>query len=397
MNGLIDYKKVFTDYPPIGDESLEKYFVRLSKLHNGIPSARSFEKWWHQLDLSKDRKKAISINPDLIVTGKAELAPQLHDAVHELLSSRKKGHTIESLSDYFNVGATKIREAISTLQHQGKNVRVTEGGDVELSSIIEEEHPTVFSTGLEFKFGVTADNHYCSTYCREDVCNKLYDIFKEEGITTVFQLGNILEGEKEHNKYEIIKSGIGGQVGYLIENFPKRDGIITHFITGDDHEGWWTQREGINVGRHIQHEAEASGRFDLKYLGHMEHDIIMKQAKGFGVMRLIHAGGGSSYATSYTSQKYVESLQAGEKPHIILVGHFHKFDWCYPREVHVIQCGCTQDQSSFMRKKKIAAHVGGVIIRGKQRLDGSIERLLVEWIPFYDKGYYDKAWKYRTQ
>jgi hypothetical protein len=33
------------------------------------------------------------------------------------------------------------------------------------------------------------------------------------------------------------------------------------------------------------------------------------------------------------------------------------------RNVHVVQLGCFQDQSLFMRQKKLAAHIGGWIIR----------------------------------
>jgi hypothetical protein len=44
----------------------------------------------------------------------------------------------------------------------------------------------------------------------------------------------------------------------------------------------------------------------------------------------------------------------------------------------------------FMRKKKIAAHVGFVIVRMKQNPDdGHIEREQVEWNPFFDRGFYE--------
>jgi len=71
----------------------------------------------------------------------------------------------------------------------------------------------------------------------------------------------------------------------------------------------------------IEDEAKRNGRNDLIFIGHMERDIEYKQAKGSSIIRVIHAGGGSAYAVSYTSQKYVESLQGGEKPQIVLVGH----------------------------------------------------------------------------
>ena len=205
----------------------------------------------------------------------------------------------------------------------------------------------------------------------------------------------MIDGEARFNKFDIHKYGLQNQVEYFVKTWPQRKGMTTHFITGDDHEGWYTQREGVNVGQFIQLAAENAGRHDLKYLGHMEHDIRLKTAKGQATMRLIHAGGGSSYATSYTAQKIVESYQGGEKPNILLIGHYHKAEYGFPREVHCIQVGCTLDQTPFMRKKKIQAHVGGWTVSFSQDELGNIHGFTPQWHPFYDKGYYDKAWKYR--
>jgi hypothetical protein len=246
------------------------------------------------------------------------------------------------------------------------------------------------------KYGLTADNHLASSYARLDVLNALFDIWKAEGVETVFQCGNILDGECRFNIHDLLAHGIGGQVQYLIDNWPQREGIVTKFITGDDHEGWWIQREGINIGRHIQQEAEAAGRNDLQYIGHMEKTIELKCGAGSSLLRLIHAGGGSAYATSYTAQKIVESYQGGEKPNILLIGHYHKFEYGYPREVHTVQPGCTSDQSPFMRKKKIAAHVGGCTIEFDQDDRGIIHNFKVAWMPFYDRGFYTNVgeWRY---
>ena len=95
---------------------------------------------------------------------------------------------------------------------------------------------------------------------------------------------------------------------------------------------------------------------------------------------------------SKINTKYVEMLQRNDIPDIVLVGHFHKFDYSYPREVHVIQVGCLQDQTPFMRKRRLQAAVGGCIIRVKQANNGMILSLNVEWIPFYDKKFYEYKW-----
>jgi hypothetical protein len=180
------------------------------------------------------------------------------------------------------------------------------------------------------------------------------------------------------------------QLDYLIDNWPVKDGIITEFIAGDDHEGWYQQREGIEVGRYLELRSKKQGRNDLVYLGYGECDVSLRSGAGSAVMRVVHPGGGSSYAISYTDQKRTESYQGGEKPQIEIVGHYHKFNQGYPREVHAVQCGCTCDQTMFMRKKRLQAHVGFVTVKIKQDSSGAVTRFAVEWHPRFDRGYYEK-------
>lgn len=264
------------------------------------------------------------------------------DSLHTFLKFQKKTMTLEQLSDHFNCGITRIKTAMEQLSVGGHNIRIVSGA-VELSRDIPKSEPTKIDVGKlkgrVVRFGLTADNHLGSKYCRLDVLNALFDIWEREGIKTVYQLGNMIDGEERFNKFDIIAYGINGQADYFADNWPRRDGMTTYFITGDDHEGWYVQREGIDIGRFLEDTAIRKGRGDLKYLGHMEHDICFTGKKQTSIMRLVHAGGGSAYATSYSVQKIVESYQGGEKPHILLVGHYHKAEYGYPREVHVLQAG----------------------------------------------------------
>jgi hypothetical protein len=122
----------------------------------------------------------------------------------------------------------------------------------------------------------------------------------------------------------------------------------------------------------------------------------LKAKKGEAWMRVMHGGGGTAYALSYKPQKIVESFQGGEKPNILLIGHYHKFSHDYIRDVHTIQMGCTQDLTPFMLSKHIQAHVGGGIIDFCQADTGEINNFRCQWFPFYDRKFYegiDKVWK----
>jgi hypothetical protein len=351
--------------------------------------------------LSKEILDGLAIYVAALITYSAGEKPaaQSFDLTAKLKDAFKKKDVIslDELSNAFDIGIGRVRDSIEKLIAEGFNYKI-DGNNVIFSRIIPKSESTVLKiekprSGF-YKFGVVGDNHLCSRYERLDVLNALYDHFAEEGIEIVYNTGNWIDGEARFNKHDLNVHGFNRQLDYWIKNYPQRKGIVTHYITGDDHEGWYTQRDGINVGETSQLLATRSGRDDLKYIGHMEADIILPAPQGQTVIRVQHPGGGSAYAISYTAQKIVESFSGGEKPDILLIGHYHKAEYCYTRGVHVVQTACTQDQSPFMRKKRLAAHLGGWIIEVKTDDSGAVTRFKQEFFPFYDKGYH-KKWGYK--
>lgn len=140
--------------------------------------------------------------------------------------------------------------------------------------------------------GLVSDTHLCCKEQRLDALHAQYDLFAAEGITTVLHAGNIVDGYIPRiNGASVIVSGIDDQALYVVDNYPARKGITTHFITGDDHEGWW-QKEGFNFGAYLQGLAEKSGRSDLRYLGHVEADVDVTTKHGIVRIKVQHPGGG---------------------------------------------------------------------------------------------------------
>jgi hypothetical protein len=324
----------------------------------------------------------------------------LTEKIKQRVYNKHDKPTLSELSDAFDCGITKIRQAIEELQSTGYNISI-ENDYVIFDNLIQKNDDTVLSIEKNvhgfYRMGVCGDNHLCSKYERLDVLNALYDKYEAEGITVVYNTGNWIDGEARFNKHDLHTHGLDNQIRYMIEKYPQRKGITTKYITGDDHEGWYTQREGVDVGRYLQYKALEAGRSDLVFLGHMEHDEIIKAPNGQTKLRVLHPGGGSSYAISYTSQKIVESYTGGDKPDILIDGHYHKAGYNFIRGVHVVQAGCTQDQTPFMRKKKLAAHLGGWIIDFTTDDKGAVIRFRQEFFPFFDKQYYSDSWKYRWQ
>lgn len=309
----------------------------------------------------------------------------------DLLRLLRKPTTIKQLGSKLRIHATDVEQALTDLEGSGYIVervgqRVTLGVAVPESArrIVRANH----FIDKPVLFGIVADMHMCSKSERLDVVNAAYDEFAAQGIDTVLCPGNYVDGEARFNRYELYAHGIADQCQYCIDHWPQRKGIKTFYIDGDCHEGWYLTREGIEFGRYLMLEAQRQGREDLVYLGSMEADIELKAPKGSAVIKIMHPGGGTAYAISYAVQKLAESYQGGEKPAVAIVGHYHKFEYSFPRSIHMLQPGCCQDQTRFMRKLKLAAHVGFSTIELQQDVGGSITRFTPTFFPFWDRGYY---------
>jgi len=308
-----------------------------------------------------------------------------------LIRFLRKPKTINNLTDLLSISTIQVNEMLDALIQSGYSI-VKKGNSVQISSGIKSgEYHKINPRNLwgrELKFGVLSDSHLASKYERLDVLESAYNVFVKENIKVVYHAGNLVDGEARFNKYELYAHGITDQTLYALDHYPQRSGIETHFITADDHEGWWQQREGIDFGRYLTLEANERGRKDLVHLGYQEVDIELEGKNGSAIMRLLHPGGGSAYAISYAVQKIIESFQGGEKPQIVVCGHYHKFGYFCPREVHCLLTGCTEDQSRFMRKNKIQANVGFSIVTLIQADNGTITSFKVDWHPFFDRKYY---------
>lgn len=247
----------------------------------------------------------------------------------------------------------------------------------------------------KFKVGLSSDQHLCSKYERLDVLNDLYDKFAARGVSVVLNAGNWIDGEARFNRHDLHTHGMDAQVDYLIENYPQREGITTYAVAGDDHEGWYSQAFGIDIGKHVERKMREVGRKDWVDLGYMEAftPLVNRESGKVSQLLTIHPGGGSAYAVSYQPQKLVESFQGGEKPGALFIGHYHKMSFNLIRGVFTFQCGATQDQTPFMRKKRIDAHVGGWVVElAQDPATGALVSCACECFQYFNRGYYNDRW-----
>jgi hypothetical protein len=239
-----------------------------------------------------------------------------------------------------------------------------------------------------FLFGAAGDLHAGSKYTRWDAREDLYRQFIDAGAQCNFDTGNWIDGEARFNTYDLEVHGLHAQCKHLAREHPR--GLPTYAVWGDDHEGWYVQREGIDVGRYNESIMREAGH-DWTDLGFMEAHVVLRNANSgeSSTMAVAHPGGGSAYALSYAIQKIIESLEGGEKPAVGLYGHYHKLWAGNIRNVWCVQTGCQLDQTPFMRKKRLEAHVGGSLVKLRQDpRTGAITSMTPELIRYFNREYY---------
>lgn len=293
--------------------------------------------------------------------------------------------------------ADKLGRSKTAIDRQADRLPKTQGQclqhDVDLPAPSFGRIPlAIINHGEWIRIGLVSDTHLACREERLDALHAHYDLMKQEGLTTVFHAGNIVDGFVPRiNGASVLESSIDGQAQYVADKYPRRDGITTYFITGNDHDGAWQGgKEGFNFGAYLEYVCQQNDRTDLKYVGHVEADIAIKTAaKRDTIVRISHPGGGCPYARSYVAQKVCESYEGNEKPAILLLGHHHVSNYLNERNIHVINLPGFQSQTIFGRTKKLRYEIGGAILEFKVNpKDGAVTRCRVEFNLFFDRGYY---------
>lgn len=241
----------------------------------------------------------------------------------------------------------------------------------------EPEHHEGKWNGTEtLRFAIIGDTQIGSKYTQLTHLHNFYDICAREGIKTVYHTGDLIEGLKMRvgHEYELYEVSADEMRDDVVANYPKREGITTHFITGN-HDASIYKHVGYDIGQAI-----ANLRPDMNYLG---RDCAVINLTPNCTLELRHPWDGTAYALSYKPQKMIEAMESDSKPNILAIGHYHKAEYLFYRNVHALQTGCFQGQTPFTRGKGISVHMGGWIVTVKVDSNGYIQRFTPEYVPYY--------------
>lgn len=241
----------------------------------------------------------------------------------------------------------------------------------------EPEHHESKWDGTEvIRFAIIGDTQLGSKYTQLSYLHSFYDICEKEGIKDVYHTGDITEGLKMRigHEYELYTVSADEMRDDVVKNYPKRDGITTYFITGN-HDASIFKQVGFDIGFAI-----GFARPDMKYLG---RDCAVINLTPNCTLELRHPWDGTAYAISYKMQKMIEAMESDSKPNILAVGHYHKAEYLFYRNVHALQTGCFQSQTPFTRGKGISIHMGGWIVTIRVDKNGYIQGFAPEFVPYY--------------
>ena len=273
-----------------------------------------------------------------------------------------------------------VRQYIKRHKKNIDNLISTEPVQKEKRIAIQNQEPEVYDgkwDGTEtIRFAIMGDTQIGSKYTQFTYLHNFYDLCAEQGITDVYHTGDITDGLKMRpgHEYELQEHSADGQLETVVKHYPKREGITTHFITGN-HDASLYKHVGYDIGRAIAKE-----RPDMNYLG---RDCAVVNITPNCTLELRHPWDGSAYALSYKPQKMIEAMESDSKPNILAIGHYHKEEYLFYRNVHALQTGCFQGQTPFTRGKGISVHLGGWIVTIRVDKDGYIQGFAPEYIPYY--------------
>lgn len=271
----------------------------------------------------------------------------------------------------------KFYDKVQKMMKSMKDKNVIKECDSKIVQNLEPEvHTNDWDGTQTIKIAIMGDTQLGSKYAQITYLKKFYDICKKEGIKDIYHTGDITDGLKMRpgHEYELYEVSADDMIEDVVKNYPKYDGMKTHFITGN-HDASLYKHVGYDIGKAI-----AMKRPDMDYLG---RDCAVVKLTDNCTLELRHPWDGTAYALSYKPQKMVESMESDSKPNILAIGHYHKAEYLFYRNVHVLQTGCFQSQTPFTRGKGISVNLGGWIVTIEVEKDGTVKSIAPKFIPFY--------------
>lgn len=310
-------------------------------------------------------------------------AVQLDEQMQHLVSLTKKSPvSFSKLCDMLDLSPARVKTLIDESKTRGLVISV-ENDQVGFKPHVEERvqpvgiAPTI---GTRQKVAVISDTHLGSKYCMREQLKDFVEYAYAQGVREILHPGDVTDGDYRHGKFEMSHIGLDEQARDLIEVLPQKPGLNYRCITGN-HDFTFTEESGVDVGRYLSNYFHENGRSDLHFYGDRGAFLKVNGA----IVHLWHPRSGVSYARSYALQKHIEKYASGEKPNILLAGHWHVYCHVYERGVHALACPTFQGGgSAFSKSLGGAPAIGGMILSWDLTAHGTLRNFIHEYRAYFE-------------
>jgi len=234
--------------------------------------------------------------------------------------------------------------------------------------------------GNHHKFILYGDTHWGHVQSDLKLHDHMCNTVVKENVDFVAHAGDIADGWYQSRPASIFEQnaiGFDQQMSLSVEQLKNIEAPL-YFITGNHTYNTFVRGAGVEFGPILEDKLTKIGK-EAHYLGNAEGNIFLNNT----LLRLLHPDGGSSYAISYKSQKIAEALESGKKPNILAIGHFHKAEYIFYRNIHIFQTATLCGQSKFMKGKGLAAHKGFWLLDIYTKDNGQVDMISPTFYPSY--------------
>lgn len=289
------------------------------------------------------------------------------------------GLTYNQIENEYGLSRDQARRRFDILRENGRAIEYVEIDDNGTRRFfLDDKSGKRFSAPGDgtYRFGLISDTHLGSSEEHLRELEDYYDRIKGRGIDMVLHCGDISDGYEvyRHHVNELKSDAIGWQrlKQYVVNNYPSRQGVTTHFITGN-HDYKFYKSTGLYFGNEISER-----RDDLNWLGEMNARVIFED--GIDI-ELIHPSGGSPYTLGYRAQTLYRERPLDERPKFGAIGHIHGKLHGHAEGVEVFYPGCWQGTTTYIKRKGLSSTIGGWIV--ELEIDnGEVRRITPEWIGY---------------
>jgi predicted phosphodiesterase len=355
----------------VWDRTQEEYHIQNDRLKAAFSGESTPETSTGTDGTNTPETSKTSDEPDEI-----EIPPGLPDEL------KKGGLTYDQIEEQYGIKNDAARRLLQRLREQGYRVdfKETDSNGKRLFFIPNEQDKR-FKAGAGdgvYEIAIISDTHLGSKAEHLEELHDFYDRAQDRGVDFVLHAGDIGDGWKVHrghiNEIKGEAAGWDRLTQYIVENYPKREGLDTLFISGN-HDHKLHRRTGLYFGERIDNKRE-----DLHWLGDSQARVVLDPENDIDI-ELIHPSGGQPYTVGYRLQTLYRERSLDNRPTIAAVGHLHGSIYAETEGVFGLYAGAWKGTTTWGKRKGFQTTIGGWIVE-IEIVNGEIRRFVPEWVNY---------------